>query len=263
MALLVLFISVVLRELIGDPYPVQDALIENENYLWYIIFLRLYSARFALFPVLAFGLMGASMGVILSRAKHENISFKEFSKFSYSFAGLFLAIFGLYLLNGFEVIPHFAQEFTPMALQFFNLGTQMIVMTVMVRIFDYAPPNKQAKRVHRVRFFQNFNRTSLTIFVFEPLVASSLYLAYHAVFGDFSDNFPIIMSFILNVVLIWYVILKLWQKVNFAGSCEWFVQKGNKLLSRQPFLKRKNKSKEDDHEEFYLIYHEHNMIMNQ
>ena len=76
------------------------------------------------------------MGVILSRAKYENISFKEFSKFSYSFAGLFLAIFGLYLLNGFEVIPHFAQEFTPMALQFFNLGAQMFVMTVLVRIFD-------------------------------------------------------------------------------------------------------------------------------
>ncbi|MHA1610756.1 MAG: hypothetical protein ACTSYU_01780, partial [Promethearchaeota archaeon] len=206
MALLVLFISVVLRELIGDPLPVQAQILENENFFWYSIFIRLYSARFAIFPALAFGLMGASMGVILSRADHENISFKEFSKFSYSFGGLFLAIFGLYLLNGFEVIPHFAQEFTPMALQFFNLGAQIIVMTVMVRIFDYAPAKKQVKRVHRVRFFKNFNRASLTIFVLEPLVASSLYILYHYVFGDFSDNIVIILSFILNVVLLWYVI---------------------------------------------------------
>ncbi|MHA1618537.1 MAG: hypothetical protein ACTSVZ_04585, partial [Promethearchaeota archaeon] len=68
MALLVLFISVVLRELIGDPLPVQAQILENENFFWYSIFIRLYSARFAIFPALAFGLMGASMGVILSRA---------------------------------------------------------------------------------------------------------------------------------------------------------------------------------------------------
>ena len=261
-ALFVLLISVILRQLIGAPLPVQATLLENGNYFWYILFLRLYSARFALFPALAFGLMGASMGVILSRTEHEHISFKQFSKFSYSFAGLFLAIFGLYLLNGFDIIPHFAQEFTAMALHFFNLGMQMIVMTVLVKIFDFAPAKLQARRLKRIRFFQNFNRTSLTIFVFEPLVASSLYIGYRAAFGDFSDNLVLIAGFILNVVFLWYVILKLWQKVNFTGSCEWVVQRGSEWLARQPFLKRKNKSKEEDHESIYVMYHEHNLITN-
>ncbi|MHA1612650.1 MAG: hypothetical protein ACTSYU_11400, partial [Promethearchaeota archaeon] len=95
------------------------------------------------------------------------------------------------------------------------------------------------------------------------LVASSLYILYHYVFGDFSDNIVIILSFILNVVLLWYVILKLWRKVDFVGSCEWIVHKGNQWLSRQPFLKRKNRSKEDDHEELYLLYHENYIILNQ
>jgi len=189
--------------------------------------MRLYSARFALLPVLGFGFMGASLGLLLS----QKVSFKEFAKYAFSHAALLFGIFGLYLLNGFKIIDHFAEEQTPIPLQFMNLGLQICTIAVLAWLFDYASPKKREKRLKRVKFLERFNNSSLSIFVLEPFIASALYLGYHSVFGDFSENFIVVISFMINLGAIWYVILRFWQKVNYKGSCEWIVKNGKQWIA--------------------------------
>lgn len=227
-SLIILAISALIRNYIGDPIPVQNYLLAKNQYVLYFFFMRLYSSRFALFPVLGFGFMGASLGLLLS----QKVSFKEFAKFAFSHAGLLLGIFGLYLLNGFKVIEHFADEQTPIPLQFMNLGLQICTVAVLAWLFDYADPVKREKRLKRVKFLQQFNRNSLSIFVFEPFVASALYLAYRSVFGEFSDNFTIVVSFMINLGAIWFLILRFWKKVNYKGSCEWIVSNGKRWIAK-------------------------------
>ncbi|MCF2140266.1 MAG: hypothetical protein K9W44_09460 [Candidatus Lokiarchaeota archaeon] len=231
-ALFIFAISVILRNIIGDPLPIQHQLIENDQYFLYFIFMRIYPSRFALFPVLGFGFMGASLGLLLS----QKVSYKEYAKYAFGYAGLFLGIFGLYLLNGFKIIPHFAEEMTPMPLQFMNMGLQIITISVLVWIFDYSKGRKQQKRLKRVKFLKIFSNSSLSIFVFEPLVASGLYLGYLSVFGDFSNNFAIVVSFMINLGFIWYFLLRLWRYVNNKGSCEWIVVNGKKWLVKLPIF---------------------------
>lgn len=257
LAIGVLIISLILREILGDPLPIQEKLIANGNYLWYFIFMRLYPARFALFPVLAFSLMGASMGILLS----QKIPFAKFAKFTFSYAALFIGIFGLYMLNGFDVIKYFADEFAKMPLHFLNLGLQMIVVTVVAYRVDYCSANVQKQRLKRSKIFQNYSNASLTIFVLEPFIASALYLGYRAAFGDFVNSFFLIVSFMVNLVLIWHGLLALWKKAHFKGNCEWVVGKGKQWLSNRRIFNRKNQNHESSETSQIWFNREFNMLM--
>lgn len=243
LGLIILIGTALTRQFLPDPDLTKSLMVAEHNYLLYFFYIRFFAARFALFPVFAFGCFGAAIGVLLAM----KVQYQRILKFGLLFAGTFISIFILYYLNGFNVVAGFPIEIVPLAFQFLNLGLQILFLTVFLRIFDYrkSPISKKAHK--RIKVVQRYSNLSLTIYILEKFLSQLWYMFFEMLNqGPFSNNLPVMLLYFQIVMISWWIITKIWAKYHNKFSFEWIIQKLQKLAYnglKKVYLSHKSRKK--------------------
>jgi len=201
-----------------------------------LIWSKLTAGRFRLFPILGFGYVGAVIGAAI----HNGSKFKNIRKFSLLF---FLITLGMFLAWRFitkNPLINVASDDIPIMMQVLNLGAMTFATVLMLGAYDYCPLEKRRRRIERTLWIRRFSIVSLTIYVMECFLAQGVYWLF-AQFWDTAvalvNQIPVliwnisqIFIFIIVVSLLWFIIVPLWERIDFAGSLEWFTIKAVALF---------------------------------
>jgi len=106
----------------------------------------------------------------------------------------------------------------------FVAAGEIAIGTLILQLVDYR--GKAEKFGKKTTFFRRFNMLLLTIWSFQWVTIFPV-LIFDAVTGwgalDGKLNGYQLLLLLAIVVLFWYLIVKLWEKVEFKGSFEWLT----------------------------------------
>lgn len=201
-----------------------------------LIWSKLTAGRFRLFPILGFGYVGAVIGAAIHiRSRYKNI--RRYAGIFFLIAlGMFLT--WLFLTN--NPIINVVSDDIPIMMQVLNLGAMTFATVLMLGRYDYCRPERRLRRIGRTLWIRRFSIVSLTIYVMEFFLAQAVYW----LFEQFWDNavalvnqVPVliwniaqIFVFMIVICLIWFLIVPLWEKIDFICSLEWFTIKAAALF---------------------------------
>ncbi|MDD5221438.1 MAG: acyltransferase family protein [Candidatus Pacebacteria bacterium] len=188
------------------------------HYVFSIIYSFLVANPYPLIPYLAYGLLGAMLGLMIHNER-KNLIKKIILPLS---LGYF--IFGLVgILNFPKTIstPDYFWYFKT----HFELGIFMMVVIFFLFIFEY-----RNKKLNNLALIKWFARISLTIYMLETLVSEifrKILLVYLPGWNQTINGCLVFGA--LNIVL-WMFILYFWEKCNFKFSIEyWWVKFFNRI----------------------------------
>ncbi len=218
------FISLALIFLFIRPFifPVMESiiaqLVQQNNLLLAISLSWLFRGQFGLVPMAAIPFFGVIFGLLFAIKANK----KQILKF-----GLITSI-GLLMLSliflGLFGIPDLTLPYWPVTMVAFNLMLMTLLTTLMIIRYDYSSHEKRLKYAKRTVFFRRFSMITLSMFVFESIIAVLWARLFTFLFANpFPFNVVADLLFLFCVLTTWYIIARVWEKINFKYSVEWFM----------------------------------------
>ncbi len=175
--------------------------------------------EYSIAPHLAFGIFGAILGVFLaSGADRKYISTRaRIIAFVLIGAGAFIAII-------FGSDTSVGDRFSRTGISIFGLGLFLFIELIALRLLDWrrrnaTEPSQQPWFIKRIRLF---GRYSLTIFVFEGLLAELLAVSLGLAIGSgWTENLWAVLGFTVMPVAVWMLLHSWWSRTRFDGPLEW------------------------------------------
>jgi hypothetical protein len=178
------------------------------------------------FPFFAYGLMGAVAGVSLVRNEPRVPLYR-----SLGWSGVVLvllggvglgALGGVVLADREGIWGHGPIYFT--SLSYVLLGLFAWLLIGLLALLDPGPASARAPwRPRALGPMLRFGRSSLTIFLLEGVVGMLLRVLLDALAPGWNVPLGNVLAFGLGNVLLWYVILVLWERVDYRYSMEWWL----------------------------------------
>jgi hypothetical protein len=176
---------------------------------------------FSLFPYLGYALTGAAFGLCLAGGESSKVLFR---KSIYGFITLILI--GLIIFLVFDKDKFSGRGTLGAFVTLFELGLFMILLYFLIKKFDFVDIEKAESLKNKSLGLRRFGMLSLTVFIFEPIVAEILKKFINWTVGNhWQEHFGYVFLFALFCLFIWHLILKFWQNMQFAGSVEWLTGK--------------------------------------
>jgi len=123
-------------------------------------------------------------------------------------------------------VPDLTLPYWPITMVSFNLMLMILVTTLCFIRYDFSPREKQQTLAKRTVFLRRFNMITLTMFVFESIIAVLWAKLFTFFFVDpFPFNVIADILFLFCVLATWYTIARVWEKIDFKYSIEWFMIK--------------------------------------
>ncbi len=183
--------------------------------LTYILIVPFINRFTPLVPFLSLSLFGLIAGSYIGEGRIT----KNFLKWSY-LSALFLFITAIIsgLILGFDL------DSDNLFLFSFVAAGEIAIGTLILQLVDYR--GKAEKFGKKTIFFRRFNMLLLTIWSFQwvtifPVLIFDAVTSWGALDGKLNGYQLLLLLAI--VVLFWYLIVKLWEKVEFKGSFEWLT----------------------------------------
>jgi hypothetical protein len=225
LALTLLIIILLLRPLVtelGNAYMVDFRSPWNNwinrdfwTNLTYMIIVPFINRFTPLVPFFSLSLFGLIAGSYIGEGRIT----KNFLKWSY-LSALFLFITAIIsgLILGFDL------DSDNLFLFSFVAAGEIAIGTLILQLVDYR--GKAEKFGKKTIFFRRFNMLLLTIWSFQwvtifPVLIFDAVTRWGALDGKLNGYQLLLLLAI--VVLFWYLIVKLWEKVEFKGSFEWLT----------------------------------------
>lgn len=220
--------------------PYVQSVAEKHNWkLLLLLYSKMTTGRFRFFPILGFGYVGGIVGTaIFYREKFVNLR-----KYSGLFFAMALIAFVVWCFLVDNPVGNVATDENSNMLQILILGAMTFALVLMLGRYDYCPQEVRHKRIRKTLFVRRFSMVTLTIYIMEYLLAYGVYQIFELFWEravQYVDQVPVltwgitqIITFILVVCMIWIVIVRLWEKVDFVGSLEWVTLKLGALFFRQ------------------------------
>lgn len=199
-------------------YGIVDQSIQAENYLLATMLSFTIANPYPLFPYLAYGLFASIIGLMIYK-KRKNLIKKVIIPI-----GLFFFIYGLVGCMNFPKTISKADYFWYFKTHL-ELGIFILTVTFFLLTFEFGN-----KKIINIPFIKWFSRVSLTVYLFETLLSE--------IFRKILDNLIPLWNQTINGclifgalnIIIWIIILWIWQKNNFKFSVEyWWVKIFHKL----------------------------------
>ena len=219
----------------------------------YLFINSIFCGTTPLFPFAVFGVVGAMFGYRISRGKVEKFfATKWFAGSVVVFvSGLLLylpKVVELHISVGVEsgtLLHYFVASIYDVGEKLMVLGGSLLLILIVLYVIDVRGKTKGFTR--RTVFVRRFGLVSLTVFSLQWLIALLL-IGYHSISNAITgSNIPFLLSnfaagwfdfeyapgltswelvFWFSITLvIWHVLLWLWEKVGFKGSFEWITIK--------------------------------------
>jgi hypothetical protein len=193
----------------------------SSSYLKGITLGFLIGDTFPFFPFAGYALYGAMFGL----AFYLKLEKKQVLPFSFSLGSIYLVIGLVFLrIRGHPEIIH-AHETPPIQWNFTQLGIMLILGSFMY-ILHFSTRFVPKKRVINSKIVRRLGMMTLTIFIMEPVLGTAIkVLILDPLFPGWSSNGPLSFIYGFSLLILWIVLLKLWEQINFAGSFEWMSVK--------------------------------------
>ena len=193
-------------------------LVDQSQLVGAILLSWLFLGQFGLIPMAAVPFFGVIFGLLLATnsAKRTIIRFGVLSSVGMLVLSLlFIGVFG---------IPDLTLPYWPVSMVAFNLMLMIIVTTILISRYEFASRKNRINLVKRTMFLRRFSMITLSMFVFESIIAVLWSRLFMMVFLDpFPFNVGADLLFIACVLGSWYVIARFWEKIDFKYSIEWFL----------------------------------------
>jgi len=163
------------------------------------------------------------VGAVIGMAIANRESYKSIAKFSFGFGFIFLSVFLITIILGFDYVADLAGEHQPFNVYCFNLGGQMLVYTLVLKI-DYSSPNRFKTHAKRTAVFRRYGKMTLTVYFLDGILSVFVYKIFFELYGGmFYDSGWKIASYLGTMFVIWYVITRLWEKIKFRYSIKFWI----------------------------------------
>jgi hypothetical protein len=191
-------------------------------------------------PYAGYALIGIVIGIMFAEERpYEAI--KRYCRrlgFVFLITGIVLIGYHLFTITTGIIDYLFQYQNIPPDLSFVNLGLMLLWIPWFFRKFDF---ESDEKTVRRSVFIRRFGMLSLTIYCLEAIWNILWSNIFHSQFGDLTGEFdPVMGNVILNlsylviVVGFWFIILKIWESIQFKYSFEDFsVRIGGKFRNQK------------------------------
>ncbi len=209
-------------------FPIVQAAIDNEKYLFAMMINSLCGDWFPLFPYLGYAFYGLILGLAL--AKKESYNKSSLVLFSVGLVWLLIGSLGLKIRFGsiytglYEELSHRGMVFRSF-LQYSQIGLSLLLIVFLLRVLDYRPDEIREKYIKKLSWLNRSGLVSLTIFLYEALVKALFGRLLYFIWPLWAKEMWSIAIFGFISVMFWIVIAKLWQSINFKGSLEWTIPK--------------------------------------
>jgi len=199
-------------------FGIVDKSIQAKNYLLATILSFTIANPYPLFPYLAYGLFASIIGLMIYK-KRKNLIKKIFIPI-----GLFFLIYGLAGCMNFPKTISKADYFWYFKTHL-ELGIFILVIIFFLLTFEF-----RNKKIINIPFIKWFSRISLTIYLFETLLSEIFGKILNYLKPAWNQTINGCLIFGASNIVIWILILWIWQKNNFKFSLEyWWVKIFHKL----------------------------------
>ncbi len=211
-------------------YPTINSIIlflaEQNHVVSAILLSWLFRGQFGLIPMAVIPFFGVIFGLLQAAKVKKQFIIKT---------GL-LSLIGSIIASAIFIIlfgiPDLTLPYWPIAMVTINLSLMILVTTLLIIRNEYALPKKRAIYAKRSIFFRRFSMITLTIFVFESIIAVIWAKIFSYIFIDpFPYNVFADLLFLFCVLFTWYGIARIWERYNFKFSIEWFMIKVTALIT--------------------------------
>jgi hypothetical protein len=182
----------------------------------------LVGTPFSIFPHAGFAFFGAVMGIALARRE----SLADIRRYGFG-AGAAAICSGVVLLAlfGVPISPERIGTSLPTRLQLVNLGMMLCLAVWLTGRFEYQDETLRRERARRSVFVRRFGLMAMTIYICESLLCVINLKWFLPLFEGTpaGARFAGLLLFAGMQLGIWYCILRLWERVGFKYSIEWWV----------------------------------------
>lgn len=218
------FISLAIIFLFIRPflYPSMNNLIiqlAEQNHLIVSILLSwLFRGQFGLIPMAAIPFFGVIFGLLIAHNETKQTIKKVGFTSAIGMILLTLIFFGLF------GIPDLTLPYWPVTMVSFNLMLMILVTTLLIIRYEHTSQKKRRIRAKRTIFLRRFSMITLTMFVFESIITILWAKVFNIIFNNpFPYNVAADVLFLFCVLGTWYVIARIWEKIDFKYTIEWFM----------------------------------------
>jgi hypothetical protein len=216
-AVIILCISPTLVEKLT---PLIHYEISPANFVFSTLLSWFIGPRFPAFPMLSYTLIGAIFGIIL--AEKESWHFIKYLGISIGVISIAISLF----LIPFLGIPDYDVAVIGVNLNFLNIGIMTLILTLGIWVFELKTYKQKVKLVNKTTWVRRFGMFTLTIFLFEPLIGILVAKFYDYLFPGLIHNIVFgVIVYIPTLILIWSMILRLWEKFDYRFTIEWIYGK--------------------------------------
>ncbi|MBA7577200.1 hypothetical protein ES708_19046 [subsurface metagenome] len=190
---------------------------------------KLVWGRFKTVHTFSFGCAGAVMGYLL----YINVSEKTFMKFGWFLLLVSIIIIGIAAIIDWSFLLRFANDDVPFQVQMFNIGAQVLIISQFLKYLDFGSVKRRVKAAKRTIWLRRYGIVSLSLFIVSKFPAEVIYQILKYWWGEAIDNSLLepkmvwsvfqLALFLLLVIVMWELILRLWEKLHFTFSVEWMI----------------------------------------
>jgi len=212
-------------------YDIVGQSIQAKNYLLAIILSFTIANPYPLFPYLAYGLFASIIGLMIYKKR------KSLIKKVIIPIGFFFFIYGLIGCMNFPKTISKADYFWYFKTHL-ELGIFILIITFFLLTFEF-----RNKKIINIPFIKWFSRISLTIYLFETLLSEIIRKILNYLIPVWNQTINGCLIFGALNIIIWILILWIWQKNNFKFSIEyWWVKIFRKLGKKSTKMQFKDGS---------------------
>jgi hypothetical protein len=175
--------------------------------------------EYSISPHLAFGLLGAFVGALLASGadrKHVSNHIRTVAVVLIGVGALIAIIFGSETPLG--------DRLNRAGISTFGLGLFLFIELIALRLWDSRRRNTTgpSQRTWFTALMSLFGRYSLTVFIFEGLLAELILVPFRLTVGSgWMGDLWAVLGFAVLATVAWTLLLSWWSRVRFDGPLEW------------------------------------------
>ena len=196
--------------------PVGQA-VSGGNFLAIIFLSPLVLGLFPVFPHLAYAFFGAYFGVAIAQKDTRSAKILQ----SMLRFWVVLLSVGFVILAVCIPLGIFKGWYYIWGQKLFQLGFYFLLFWLGLKYIDYQPEGIKEKRMRWFQPLVSLGRVTFTIFILEGTLAVILQRLIAPMWPNWNASFGNAALFGLINLVVWFVIITIWKRINFVGSLEW------------------------------------------
>lgn len=209
---------------------------------WFVNFFS--GPSHVLLPYGGFALIGSALGILLA----SDAGLMRIRRLCVTYGLVFLAlsavlisltVVGALKIGEDPLVALFDYLIITPGLYFFAIGSILLLFPLIVAKTEFSSSTERNRLFHRTVWIRRFGMISLSVFILENPVTAIMGRLFHKMFGNpdaevdaFMTNAPAIILYFALTMVLWFLIVRLWEKAGFKYSFEWLSIKAGSLFRK-------------------------------